>query len=77
PKMEGFSIRPSYSPLKMYVNDTDPDESDDYGVLIEGFWEGALGMKVDETKVVRIPSEKGYGDGLTRIFEITIVSIDN
>jgi flagellar basal body-associated protein FliL len=86
PKFEDFSIRPSYSPLKMFVNGTDSDESDDYGVLIEGFWEGVIGMKVNETKVIRIPPEKAYTKpgweshvlyGKTLIFEATLVSIDN
>jgi hypothetical protein len=77
PKVEDFVIRASYEPLKVYVGAEDPDESDQYIQVIPGFWEAVPGMKVDETKVVRIPSEKGYGDGMTRIFEITVVSIDN
>ncbi len=76
PKTDDFTIRPSYSPLKMYVGEPDPDPTDEYGKMIEGFWEGVIGMKVNETKVVRFPSEKGYNDGQTRIFEITLVSID-
>ncbi|UCG71201.1 MAG: FKBP-type peptidyl-prolyl cis-trans isomerase [Thermoplasmata archaeon] len=86
PKTEDFSIRDSYSPLKMHVNGTDPDSSDDYGQLIEGFWKGVIGMKANETKVVRIPPEEAYTKpgweshnlyGKSLIFEINLVSIDN
>jgi FKBP-type peptidyl-prolyl cis-trans isomerase 2 len=79
-------MRSFYEPLKMFVGDTDPDPSDDYGGMIEGFWEGVIGMKMNETKVVRIPPEKAYTRpgyeshalyGKTLIFEITVVSIDN
>jgi hypothetical protein len=77
PKTEGFTLRPTYEPLKMYIGPSDPEPEDDYIQVIPGFWEGALGMKVDETKVVRVPSEKGYRDGKTRIFEITLVGINN
>jgi len=76
-KDEDFQIRPSYSPLKVYVNASDPDKTDEYIQVIEGFWEGIVGMKVNETNVVRLPSEKGYNDGKVRIFEITLVSKDN
>ncbi len=70
----------------MYVNDTDPDKSDEYGILIEGFWKGVIGMKANETKMVRIPPEKAYTKpgfeshalyGKELIFEITVASIDN
>lgn len=83
PKTEDFSVRPSYSPLKVFVNATDTDPTDDYTQVIEGFWEGIIGMKVDETKVVRIPPEKAYNQeghplyDKTLIFEITLVSIDS
>jgi hypothetical protein len=86
PKTEDFTMRSFYEPLKMFVGDTDPDPSDDYGGMIEGFWEGVIGMKMNETKVVRIPPEKAYTRpgyeshalyGKTLIFEITVVSIDN
>lgn len=83
PKSETFSMRHSYEPLKVQVSDSDPDENDHYTTVIVGFREGVIGMKVDETNVVRIPPEKGYTNeihhlyGLTLIFEITIVSIDD
>ncbi len=76
PKIDGFSVRPPYSPLKTYIGPSDPDTGDDYIQVYPGFWEGAVGMKAGETKVVRLPSEKGDNDGLVRLFEITLVSID-
>lgn len=77
PKGEDFHLRSSYAPLKTYVGPSDPDTSDEYIEVITGFWEGIVGMKVNETNVVRLPSEKGYNDGKVRIFEITLISIDN
>lgn len=86
PKGGDFNFRgeESYMPLKMYVGGPDPDTGDLYGDLIDGFWEGVIGMKANETKVVRIPPEKGYYKfpehglyGKTLIFEITLVSIDS
>lgn len=84
PKTEDFSVMPTYYPLKIYVGpgNTDPDPTDEYTSVIEGFWEGVVGMKVGETIVVRIPPEKAYNSeghplqGKTLIFEITLVSID-
>jgi uncharacterized membrane protein len=84
-KDQEFQIRPSYSPLKIVVGGSDPDTTDDYGRMIDGFWEGVVGMKENETRVIRIPPEKAYtypGNeahhlyGETLIFEITLVSID-
>ncbi|MCI5057425.1 MAG: peptidylprolyl isomerase [Flavobacteriales bacterium] len=31
------------------------------GMMIQGFDEGVLGMKLNETKTIKIPFEKGYG----------------
>jgi hypothetical protein len=79
PKADDFQIRPSYSPLKIYVGpaDNDPNPEDSYTGVITGFWEGVVGLKVGETQVVRFPSEKGYGDGRTRLFEIKVISKDS
>lgn len=86
PKTEDFSMRSFYEPLGMFVGDSDPDPSDKYGGMIEGFWKGVIGMKMNETKVVRIPPEMAYTKpgyeehalyGKTLIFEITVVSIDS
>jgi hypothetical protein len=47
--------------------------------LIEGFYEGALGMKVGERKEIVVPPEKGYssGDlaGQTLVFDTTLDEI--
>jgi hypothetical protein len=68
-------------PLKVYVGSQDPDPSDDYTQVIQGFWEAIRGMKVGETTAVRVPPEKAYSGshplaGMTLIFEIELVSID-
>jgi hypothetical protein len=76
PKEPGLSQRPSYDPLKFYVGSEEQGQGAEYGNVISGFWKGALGLKVNETKVVRFPSEEGYGDGNWRLFEITLISID-
>jgi hypothetical protein len=76
PKHTNFSFMRTYSPLKMYVGETDPDY-DAYMQVIEGFWQSVLGLKANETILVTLPPEKAYRDGITRIFEITVVSIDN
>ena len=68
--------RTQFEPFAVFVNATDPDQSDAYGSSILGFWQSVLGMKVNETKVVRLTPAEGYDDGLWRLFEITIVSID-
>ena len=83
PKKEDFTPRTSYSPLTVYVGPSDPDTEDDYIQVIPGFWEGIVGMKVNETWVTRIPPEKAYNTpghelyGKTLIFEISLVSIDS
>jgi hypothetical protein len=76
PKTSEFQMRPSYSPLRIYVGPNDPNTEDDYTAVITGFWEGVVGLKVDETTVVRFPSSKGYDDGKWRLFEIKVISID-
>jgi hypothetical protein len=83
PKKDDFTPRASYSPLLVYVGPQDPDSEDDYIQVIPGFWEGIVGMEVNETWVTRIPPEKAYNTpghplyGKTLIFEINLVSIDN
>jgi hypothetical protein len=75
PKSSEFQMRPSYEPLKMFVG-TEESPDPDYTSVILGFWEGTVGLKVNETTVTRFPSEKGYGDGKWRLFEIKVISID-
>jgi hypothetical protein len=77
PKSDDFSLRQVYSPLKMVVGENDPEQRDEYSLVIEGYWEAVIGLKANETTVVRVPPEKAYYDNRTMIFEITIVSIDN
>ena len=54
--------------------------------LIEGFYEGMLGMKVGERKMITVPPEKGYTDpnsspeglyGETLIFDVFLHSVKN
>ncbi|UCE38124.1 MAG: FKBP-type peptidyl-prolyl cis-trans isomerase [Thermoplasmata archaeon] len=71
-KTPGFT-RTEFSPLKVATTTREGD----YTTVVIGFKEGLMGLKVGESNVVRVPPEKAYGDGLWRIFEIDIVSIDN
>ena len=75
PKNEIYKPRDldEYVPLKIAISNSNIGS---YVSPIDGFWEGAIGMEVNETRVLRIPSEKGYNDGKTRIFEITVISMD-
>jgi len=75
----------SFSPLKVYIGDNDPDPDDEYIQVVEGFWQGLDMMDVGETKVVRLDPARAYGEqesssnelaGKWLIFEITLVSID-
>ncbi len=52
PKVSWFNERPFYEPLEFTVG---------AGVMIEGFDEAVVGMKVNENKTVKIPAEQGYG----------------
>jgi FKBP-type peptidyl-prolyl cis-trans isomerase 2 len=52
PKVSWFSVRPFYQPLEFTVGS---------GQMIQGFDEAVVGMKINETKTVEIPAEKGYG----------------
>ncbi len=47
-----FTSGREYKPLKLTVGK---------GVVIKGFDESVIGMKVGESKIVTIPQEKGYG----------------
>ncbi len=74
PKGEKFGGH-SYGPLKVAMSSEAAETG--YTTVILGFNEGLMGMKVGETRVVRVSPGKGYDDGLWRIFEISVVSIDN
>lgn len=73
---EEFDSSKGGTPLKVYVGPSDTNPGDEYTQVILGFWKGIVGLKKDETKVVRLTPEEGYNDGKVRIFEITLVSID-
>lgn len=65
PKVSWFSARQFYEPLSFTVGS---------GGMIVGFDEGVRGMKINETKTVEIPPEKGYGfhnSSLIRAMPIT------
>lgn len=55
PKSLSFNLRAqsAYTPLQFTVG---------AGQMITGFDQGVLGMSVDETKVITVPPEEGYGD---------------
>ena len=78
PKAQSFTMRneEQYEPLLIYVG-TNESTDPDYTNVIDGFWEGVLGMKANETVVTKFPPEKGYDDGRWRLFEITLLSIDS
>lgn len=52
PKISWFRERPLYKSLEFIVG---------AGMMIEGFDEAVVGMKINETKTVEIPLEKAYG----------------
>lgn len=45
------------------------------GDVIPGFEKAAAGLKVGETRTVRLTSDEGYRDGVDRTFQMTVVSI--
>lgn len=55
PKSLSFNLRAqsAYTPLEFTVG---------AGQMITGFDQGVLGMSVDETKVITVPPDEGYGD---------------
>lgn len=52
PKVAWFRERPFYEPLEFIVG---------AGMMIEGFDEAVIGMKINETKKVNITPDKAYG----------------
>jgi FKBP-type peptidyl-prolyl cis-trans isomerase 2 len=52
PKVSWFNERTFYEPMEFTAGS---------GMMIEGFDEAVVGMKINETKEVEIPVEKGYG----------------
>jgi len=85
PKDDAFSVRPSYAPLGVHIPGTGCRPSGpEYISVIKGFSEGLVGMRVGETKLVRIPARDAYGEnpnpadrlaGKDLVFQITLRSI--
>lgn len=72
-KKPGFSPRASkdYKPLLVYVGPDDPDTKDDYGSVVEGFWEAIVGMRESQSRTVVIPQEKAYAHYVNATMNIT------
>jgi FKBP-type peptidyl-prolyl cis-trans isomerase 2 len=70
-KTSDFSARSSYEPLKVYVGPTDPDPSDPYGSVVEGFWEAIVGMRVGQSRTVILPPRKAYGEYTNATLNVT------
>jgi len=60
PKSLSFSSMAPYSPLDFTVG---------AGQMIEGFDNGVIGMGINQTKVVTIPPDEGYGDANDDLIE--------
>jgi len=60
-KTPDFSTGRSYEPLKVFVGPEDDDSSDLYTSVVEGFWEGIMGMTEGQSRTVVLPPGKGYG----------------
>jgi FKBP-type peptidyl-prolyl cis-trans isomerase 2 len=65
PKSLSFSIRPDYTPLNFTVG---------AGQMIHGFDTGVVGMAVNQTSVIIIPPEDGYGYSDPALFETRSLS---
>lgn len=61
PKVSWFSERPFYEPLEFIVG---------VGMMIPGFDDAVVGMKINETKTVEIPMERAYGPRNTSLVKV-------
>lgn len=67
--------RPNFEPLKVYLGD-DPSAGAGYTTVIPGFRDAVLGLRVGETRTVRLDPAEAYADGHVRLFEVTLLAID-
>ncbi|UCG70300.1 MAG: FKBP-type peptidyl-prolyl cis-trans isomerase [Thermoplasmata archaeon] len=58
-------------PIYVYVGSEDPDPSDPYGIMPEGFWEALVEMKEGQSRTVVIPPEKAYAEYANTTLNIT------
>lgn len=65
-----FTTGKRYEPLKVFVGPEDDDFADPYTTVVEGFWEGLVGMNEGQSRTVVLPPEKGYG-----VFENATVNV--
>jgi FKBP-type peptidyl-prolyl cis-trans isomerase 2 len=65
PKSLSFNIRPDYTPLNFTVG---------AGQMISGFDGGVVGMSVNQTRVLIIPPDEGYGYSDPALFETRSLS---
>lgn len=60
-KTPEFEFNRIYDKLKVYVGSPDADDTDDYILTVEGFWEAIIGMKEGQSRTVFLPPSKAYG----------------
>lgn len=86
PKDEGFTPRPASqaAPLKVHVPGTGCTARSGYIDVVKGFSAGLVGMRVGETRLVRIAAKDAYGEepnpsfrlaGRDLVFQMTVVSL--
>lgn len=69
PKALSFELRDSYRPLEFDITESG-------GSVIRGFAEGVLGMREEETRVIEVPPEKGYGSPDPSLIEVRPLVVD-
>ncbi len=69
-KTPEFGVGKTYEPLNVYIGPEDDDFTDPYTTVVEGFWEGMVGMSEGQSRTVVLPPEKGYG-----VFENATVNV--
>jgi FKBP-type peptidyl-prolyl cis-trans isomerase len=66
PKSLEFTLRggaSAYSPLPVHVGPSGSYSRDGltFGTVVTGFWQGLLGVPLNKTEAIRVPSNLGYG----------------